>query len=278
MHSPNPSPPISAEEDRHAAQRTWLSLLHVGRHPLVIWLLNAAVLISLAGWIIYDARVTATWNQLEFDLGLTSDVAAQDDTANWLLVRSKVVVLATIVTLSIISFVVMALGMVAGSRGYRTLASMMVVLSLTCCWLALVSNWEEMVWTGRRLRIDTHIAAFEPIVESLRQDWPSQDGDREELGPFMAYPADKPMTLLLLTTPPIADDGPTFSSVEKSPSGAIRFQLSGNERGVWLEWHPTDDVPASFIGGLQEPHHLQRAISLGDGWYLARYQQAAVSS
>ncbi len=256
----------------------WLRDLTLGRHPLALWLVNAAVLLLLVVWIVWDARFSATWDHLEFQLGWTGDGSNLDEFANSLLAQWKIFLLGLMVLVGTVSLGMLGVGMTMGSRGHRQLSSWMVVLSLACCWLALVNGWDELIWAGKRLRIDSHVAAFEPIVHALQDDWPTTDGEHANLGPFMAYPAGKPKTLILLTTPPIAETGPTFSSIERSTAGGIRFQLSGNERGVWLEWHPGSNQPDSFVGGLLEPHHLTRSVPLGDGWFLARYDQAEMAS
>ncbi|QDU76588.1 hypothetical protein Pan97_36400 [Bremerella volcania] len=278
MHAPADKLPAQSRWFRFSAFIIWLRDLAFGHHPLVLWLLNAGVLLLLAGWIVWDARFSATWDHLEFQIGWTQDGSDLDEFANSLTAQWKIFALGIMVAVGMVSLAMLTFGMTMGSRGHRTLSSWMIVLSLACCWLGLINGWDELMWTGKRLRIDSHLAAFQPIAQSLQQDWPRMDGERENIGPFMAYPAGKPKTLLLLTTPPMAQSGPTFSSIERSDAGGIRFQLSGNERGVWLEWHPLGKQPESFVGGLLEPHHLTRMVSLGDGWFLARYDQAAIAS
>ncbi|WDI40767.1 hypothetical protein [Bremerella sp. P1] len=278
MHAPADHLATRSRWFRFSATMVWLRDLTLGRHPLMLWLVNAGVLLLLAGWIVWDARFSSTWDHLGFQVGWLEDGSDLDEFANSLAAQWKIVALGLMVVVGGVSLGMLTLGMTMGSRGHRTLASWMVVLSLGCGWLGLINGWDELIWTGKRIRIDAHVAAFQPIAHSLKQDWPSIDGESESLGPFMAYPSGKPKTLLLLTTPPMAKSGPTFSSIERSDAGGIRFQLSGNERGVWLEWHPSGNQPESFVGGLLEPHHLRRSVSLGDGWFLARYNQAAMAS
>ncbi|RCS54684.1 hypothetical protein DTL42_06030 [Bremerella cremea] len=273
----NLSPP-KTRRGRFLAGILWFRDLLLGRHPVVLWVVNASVLLLLASWVIWDARFTSTWDQLEYELGLSPDTSKLDEFATTFFLQWKIYLLGGVLTVAAISLGLMTVGLTMGARGHRALSSWMVALSLACCWLGLASGWDEMIWVGKRLRIDSQIAAFQPIAQSLGTDWPTADGDRPELGPFMAYPAGKPKTLILLTTPEIAQHGLTFSSVEKSDQGGIRFQLSGQERGVWLEWHPTGQTPASFVGGLLEPHFLKKSIPLGDGWFLVRYDQSGMAS
>ena len=278
MHAPADNFRAPSTWFRFSATMIWLRDMALGRHPLTLWLVNAIVLLMLAGWILWDARFTSTWDHLEFQVGLLDDGSDLDEFANSMAARWKIFALGIMVVVGAVSLAMLTVGMTMGARGHRTLASWMVVLSLGCGWLGLINGWDELVWAGKRMRIDSHVAAFQPIAHSLQADWPRNDGQHDNLGPYMAYPAGKPKTLILLTTPPMAESGPTFSSIERSSAGGIRFQLSGNERGVWLEWHPTGNQPESFVGGLLEPHHLSRSVALGDGWFLARYDQAAMAS
>ncbi|MBI1246494.1 hypothetical protein GC197_01460 [bacterium] len=273
----------NSSSDRPASSKLVTGLVRLrdatlGKHPLILWLLNAGVLLLLAIWIISDARFSATWSHLQYELGMTGDMSQLDEFANSFSSRSKIFALGTLVVISTISLALVAFGLTMGAKGHRALGSWMIAISLGCGWLGLLTSWDELIWTGKQMRIDSHVAAFEPIARDLRQHWPKADGQNKQLGPFMAYPGDGPKTLILLTKPKIADSGPSFSSVERSDAGGVRFQLSGDERGVWLEWHPAKEEPASFTGGLLEPHNLVRSVALGDGWYLVRYQQAAISS
>ncbi|MBA2118006.1 hypothetical protein [Bremerella alba] len=275
MHAPADKLASRNQWPKLSASLVWLRDLTLGRHPLVLWLINAAILLLLAGWIVWDARFSSTWDHLEFQLGWTEDGSDLDEFANSLAAQWKIFVLGFMVIVGAVSLGMLTFGITMGSRGHRALSSWMVFLSLACCWLGLMNSWDELIWAGKRLRIDSHVAAFQSIAQSLNQDWPKVDGQRESLGPFMAYPSGKAKTLILLTTPPMAQTGPTFSSIERSDAGGIRFQLSGSERGAWLEWHPSGDQPESFVGGLLEPHHLMRSVSLGEGWFLVSYDQAA---
>ena len=63
----------------------------------------------------------------------------------------------------------------------------------------------------------------------------------------------------------------SFAAIERSPEGALRFDLAGNDDDAWLEWHPPGSAPASFTGGLDTGYSLQRATQLGGGWFLVTY-------
>ena len=52
----------------------------------------------------------------------------------------------------------------------------------------------------------------------------------------------------------------------------IRFELVGAEQGDWIEWHPDESVPASFLSGLGEPYEIERYQQLSENWFLVRYR------
>jgi hypothetical protein len=72
--------------------------------------------------------------------------------------------------------------------------------------------------------------------------------------------------------PEPSESGTSFSVVERGKSGCLRFQLAGREQFAWLEWHPAGRLPSSFVGGLLDPHELDRFRALADGWYVVRYK------
>jgi hypothetical protein len=116
---------------------------------------------------------------------------------------------------------------------------------------------------------------FESVAASLRADWPDSDGERDDIGPFMAYPRGGPRTLLLLTTPEIADVRTSISAIERATTGGLRFQLTGSEPDAWLEWHPIGSMPESFRGGLMTNYILERSAPLGGGWFVVRYRETS---
>ena len=64
-------------------------------------------------------------------------------------------------------------------------------------------------------------------AQSLADNWPVGDGERAELGPYLAYPQGKPEVLLLLTHATVPHTNFSFSSVERSDQGALRFRAYG---------------------------------------------------
>lgn len=154
----------------------------------------------------------------------------------------------------------------------RSLRRLLAATTVVALWSALCVQHELVAWHGKRARFAFRIAELESIASPLRNDWPARDGDLPLIGPFMAYPFGRPSTLVLLQAPQLASQRIYVSAVERCDDGAIKLQLTGTDGGDWAEWHPQGSHPKSFVGGLADAHHLNVASSIGDGWYLVRYE------
>jgi hypothetical protein len=165
-----------------------------------------------------------------------------------------------------------ALGLALGSGKQRRIGAWFATTALVAAWLTLFIVWPGIAWHGQQWRLSSQVERYAPVAESLRTTWPTEDGELPRLGTFMAYPQGQPRMLMLIAQSGDADAARCFS-VERSPAGAIRFELAGSEAGAWLEWHPAGGQPASFTGGLEVPYELERSADLGDGWYATRYSR-----
>jgi hypothetical protein len=239
----------------------------------MLWALNVALLVGACTWILLDGRFGRTASLLGgatiFGLKAGEIDPVIDDVSDWRFLGVRTLSLAVIVTLTNLFF-----ALIFGPAKFRRVRSWLALTALVAGWLALAVGWPDLAWQGKQWRLARQIEAFEPAAASLRQDWPADDGRREAVGAFMAYPQPNP-TMLLLLAPP-EDDGAKrlFSAVERSPEGALRFELMGGDEGDWLEWHPAGSVPQSFMGGLQGDYQLRRTAPLRDGWHVSRYRSA----
>jgi hypothetical protein len=71
----------------------------------------------------------------------------------------------------------------------------------------------------------------------------------------------------------VSKTDPQVSAIERADDGSLGFEIRGEQPGTWLEWHPPGSQPATFVGGLDDDHDLNRVSPLGDGWYQVRYGQ-----
>lgn len=190
---------------------------------------------------------------------------AQPTTGVWLLTLLVVVTLASLAGI--------VTGLFRGSRTHRTLRSWFALTALIAAWLSVIVGWRDLGWLAQQQRLKFQIHSFEKLSSSLAANWPQDDGQRSDLGTFMAYPIGQP-TMLMVIAPTISENAPPIISVEKTSDGAMHFELGGNEMGAWLEYHPANQQPHSFTGGLLTDYRLLKSVPLTSGWFLCRYDAA----
>jgi hypothetical protein len=230
-----------------------------------LWWINLVALFGFVAWIVCDGSLHFAAESLGASL------------LNWQSppFAGRLLLLAMLAISAISTLLGIFIGLFIGPPAYRRIRSWLAFTLLCAAWLTLAVTWRELAWRGQILRVHQLVEAFEPIAASLRADWPSEDGQRPGIGPFMGYPIGRPTMLMLLTMPRAPGTSVDIASIERSSSGALRFLLAGSEPGVWLEWHPPQSKPISFIGGLMGEFDLRRVASIGDGWYLVRYNESA---
>ncbi len=239
------------------------------RHGLgrALWCANLLLLAALALWIFFDPRFPAAAQLVAAKMhvlrGGPAAVAGDRSAIGW-----RLPALWTAIAAAIITTLLLLVTLFVGSSTHRRLRSWLAFTMLVAAWLMLLVSWREFAWQGQRLRLRGMVAEFEPIAKSLRENWPTKDGERAGLGSYMAYPQGKPRMLMML----VSESDPQVSAIERSDDGALGFELRGEENGTWLEWHPVGSTPKTFVGGLEAEYDFGRTSPLGRGWYLVRYR------
>jgi hypothetical protein len=232
------------------------------------WITNAALLLGLFTWIFLDGQFSARGafrDHLDNVVRISSTIVKlpMDGPPMWTL---RGIVGGATATLAVTT-----VGLFVGAPRQRRLRSWLALTGMVACWFALATAWPNLAWAGTRWRVGRHINDIERIAAALRADWPQDDDDTPDLGPFSAYPQGNPRVLMLLTFYHPANSTLHFNAIERTPNDGLAFQLIGNEFGSWLEWHPEGSKPASFVGGLETRYALLRASALGNGWFLTQY-------
>lgn len=150
------------------------------------------------------------------------------------------------------------------------LRGILMSAAIIALWCGIISQHSSIAWQGKRIRVSQHVDHLAPIVTALQSQWPNSDGELSGIGPFLAYPPRDPAVLILLA-PPDAALHTSFCAVERSAVGSLKFQLSGDDRGDWVEWHPEGQHPSSFVGGLRDRYKLIQSAHLHGHWFLVRY-------
>jgi hypothetical protein len=184
---------------------------------------------------------------------------------------SRLMLVRALSSLALVSVVMVALGLLLGPPRHRGVRSWLALTAVVAFWLGLTVTWRSLAAAGQQWRLSQRLDSFDSLATQLQTAWPASDGYLAKLGAFNAYPIGHPRTLLIIAAEQEADSTPV-AAVERSDAGALRFELAGDETGVWLERHPPGSQPASFTGGLQDERELVDAVPLKDGWYLSHYR------
>jgi hypothetical protein len=171
-----------------------------------------------------------------------------------------------------VTLLVMFGSLFAGTPRFRTTRFWLVFTAITCGWLGLLVGWPNLYWLGQQVRVRSELASIATLAQELNQNWPVEDGEYPNLGMYLAYPKGAPRTMLLLGDATFPNSSLSVSAIERTADGAIRFELSGNERGAWLEWRADDTPPESFVGGLESNYQVARHERLAPQWFLVRYR------
>ncbi len=229
-----------------------------------LWTIHLSSLAAIITWAVTDPLF-----ETMVQLRSVSDVAVNVGTPRVV----GMIIVALIATSSLIALLAKQITRQGSEPRHRSVRQLLAITTVIAIWASLPHHHGSIAWQGKRVRFAMRVQEFETIAAPLRVNWPKCDGDLTGIGPFMAYPFGQPTTLVLLQAPRVADRSVYLSAIERCITGAIKLQLTGTDGGDWAEWHPPGCHPSSFTGGLADPHELQSATSIGDGWFLVRYKE-----
>lgn len=240
------------------------------RPVLACWAINLVTFATLALWIYRDGQFpdAASWLKRELMSIFGAGPLVGEDAA----LAARLMYLLGLSICAAISLGGVIVGLFFGGVAHRSMRAWLLATALIAAWLALFVSWPELAWKGQTHRVSKTLPELTSTAETLTRNWPTVDGDLPELGPFLAYPSDHPLVLMPLIQVRRNGSELGFSTIERAASGGLRFQLTGNETGSWLEWHPANDEPRDFVGGLLQQFSLDRFTKLGENWYLVRYK------
>lgn len=236
----------------------------------ICWCVNVLALVGSAVWITQDGKfpdaVTAFHRHVSA-IGSDNSPLAVVPPLLW----PRVDALWAMLGIALVSAIGIGAGLAAGAGQHRNTRAWLAATLLLAGWLTLLTTWPQLVWQGQVWRVRASLPQFAAVAERLSQDWPQDDGDIPELGPFMAYPIGNPRTLMLMTTPRVPGTRLEVKVIERGEHESIYFQLAGNDEGVWLVRQPTGDEPRSFSSGLDGEYIPVEFRPVRPGWLLVRF-------
>ena len=240
------------------------------------WAVNIGLLLAAFGWTYCFGQSRETIELMRYQIGAPragSGIVVRD--ASRLSSGVTLGIAASVVAAGAAVFMLVSL--FAGGSRFRTTRWWLVFTAVVCGWLGLAMSWPAIYWLGQQQRVKRSLPAAEAMVTKLRSGWPTEDAALPDIGPFLAYPTDRPTALLPLSNATLPNSGLRFSAVERTGDDVMRFELGGPEQGAWLEWRGDGREPVEFVGGLETKYVVTKAARLGADWFLVRYRAAGLA-
>lgn len=235
----------------------------------IYWIVNIILLVGLVVWICRDgkfsqaARLTAQlspWNKSDLQFGALPAHLA-----------TRVQILHAMIIAGFLSAAGILIALFVGADSNRGIRSWLSVMFALAVWLTLYTSWPAFAWRAQAWRMQSSLPAMEKLSTMLLENWPTEDGQLSEIGPFNAYPISKPRTLMLLTKPTPLGANFQISLIERGDGNDLYFQLTNNDEGATLARLPQGSQPQAFFSGLEGEYQPFRHLSLGKNWFLVQY-------
>jgi hypothetical protein len=244
---------------------------------VVAWTVNALLLAAAFAWVYSDGKSRAT---IELLLRKTSfdEPVSISGIFDSLRLGLNMFFSTCAAAIALLTLLVMFGGLFVGGQRFRSTRTWLLFTALVAGWHGFIVSWPEVYWRGQQRRVTPVLAEAEQLARYLDAHWPVEDGELEDVGPFLAYPKGAPTILLPLRWITFPDTSLRFSAVENSIDGTIRFELAGDETGAWLEWRRDEREPTDFSSGLETRYKIGRKQQLAPHWYLVHYDVATIGS
>jgi hypothetical protein len=234
------------------------------------WTTSFLLLATAFIWTFCDGRSRDALSFVQSAVsGAPVDSSLGSSDVGWLRPRSLAV--AGGITVVVGTTLLIAAGLLRGPRKFRGMSAWLSFLTLASGWLGYAVGWQDVYWRGQQWRLKPILADAESLARHLEANWPTEDGDLPQVGPYLAYPKGGPTTILPLHWITFPNTSLRFSAIERTADGAIRFELAGSEAGAWLEWRADDRAPMPFKSGLDMHYNVGRQQRLVPRWFLVRY-------
>ena len=241
----------------------------------IAWMINVGLLLTAFGWVYFFGQSRGIIELMKYQVGVadpTIGIVVRDPSR----LDSGVTIGIIAAVFASCAAVAMLGSLFAGSARFRTTRAWFVFMAVVCGWLGLAVSWQTIYWFGQQQRVKSALPAADMMVEVLQRRWPTAGMNVPDIGPFLAYPMNKPTTLMPLSEAKFPNTGLRFSAIERTGDDVMRFELAGSETGAWLEWRGDGSEPRSFAGGLDTEYVVVQAAPLSAEWFLVRYRPAGL--
>ena len=237
------------------------------------WGLSLMMPLIFFAWLFYDGYASrslfGTWVDL-LDIRNREPLSQSLIGPRLLWVQFIAIVTSSLSTVTL-------LGFLFGPKQFRGLRSLLGFMLLSGGWLLMLTQWDRIHYLGRTIFVSSesrHVAEF---ADRVNRNWNAlvSNIDNEcqvDLSSFNAYPIYNPTMLMFLGDQSIPNSPLMFRAIEREESQAIRFELSGENLGYWIERRYDREEPNDFVGGLAESYRVGKYRKIADQLYLVDYR------
>jgi hypothetical protein len=169
------------------------------------------------------------------------------------------------------------LGFLFGPKQFRAIKCLLGFMLLSGGWLLMLTQWDRIHYLGRTIFVSSESRPVAEFADRVNRNWNAlvKNIDNEsqvELSSFNAYPIHMPTMLMFLGDQTIPNSPLAFRAIEREEDQAIRFELSGENLGYWIERRYDRKEPTDFVGGLAEAYRVGKYRKIADQLYLVDYR------
>lgn len=141
----------------------------------------------------------------------------------------------------------------------------------------MLTQWDRIHYLGRAAFVTATSSTVADYADRIHRNWnalvTNTDNDCQmELSSFNAYPIYDPTMMMFLGDQSIPNSPLLFRAIERDEDQAIRFELSGENLGYWIERRYDGKEPADFVGGLADAYRVGKYRRIADQLYLVDYR------
>lgn len=243
--------------------------------------ISFVTLAMLVAWIRIDAQFPLTLWAVRIQFGLESvpeDPASVEmvrdmweSVKQWGRLGTRVLIFEALVASGLIAAAISLLRLRFTAQWPRRAIPRIVVASaLMLSWISLWMLYPRFEWWAIQQRVKGVLPQFKRASDVLAKRWPRKG----ETVPALGTVPEKYPNILLLSDVIRGTSYPMHEGlgilVEKFHDGTLRFELIG-AMDCRVEKHPANGSPSSFKNSFGTRFGLEKSVSLGNGWYLAKY-------
>ena len=237
------------------------------------WVVSFLMPLIFFAWLLYDGyasrSLAGTWLDL-LDIRDREPLSQSRMGPRLLWVQLIAIVTTSVSTVTL-------LGFLFGPKQFRAMKCLLGFMFLSGCWLLMLTQWDRIHHLGRTIFVSSESRPVAEFADRVNRNWNAlvKNIDNEcqiELSSFNAYPIYNPTMLMFLGDQTIPNSPLMFRAIEREESQAIRFELSGENLGYWIERRYDRKEPTDFVGGLAEEYRVGKYRKISDQLYLVDYR------